>query len=57
MVFQYNNCNIIPFFYYFKNEFEILLLFINTCNIHYILSYLNINSQLYFLLTVKKIYY
>jgi hypothetical protein len=57
MVFQYNNCNIIPFFYYFKNEFEILLLFINTCNIHYILSYVNINSQLYFLLTVKKIYY
>jgi len=44
MVFQYSNCIII---YYIKNEFEILHVFINIYNFHYILLYININFFIY----------
>jgi hypothetical protein len=29
MIFYYSNCNIVLFFYYIKNELEILQVFIN----------------------------
>jgi len=57
MMFQCSNCNIILFFHDVKNKFEILHVFINAYNLHYILLYISIDffySQLYILLTVKK---
>ena len=56
-MFQCSNCNIILFFHDVKNKFEILHVFINAYNLHYILLYISIDffySQLYILLTVKK---
>ena len=37
MVFQYNNiCNNIPFYYYVKNELQILYVFMDAYDLHYI---------------------
>ena len=35
-MFQYSNYNIVLFFYYVKNELEILLVFINEYDLYYI---------------------
>jgi hypothetical protein len=43
IVFQCSNCNIVLFFYYNQNEFEILHVFINTYDLHYILLYISID--------------
>ena len=42
-VLQCSNCNIILFFYYVKNELEILWIFINTYDFYYILLYITIH--------------
>jgi hypothetical protein len=43
MMFHGNNCNIISFFSYVKNELEILHIFIKTYDLYYILLYVSIN--------------
>ena len=47
MMFQYSNYNIVLFFYYVKNELEILLVFINKHDLYYILLYINIEFFIY----------
>jgi hypothetical protein len=42
-MFHGNNCNIISFFSYVKNELEILHIFIKTYDLYYILLYVSIN--------------
>jgi hypothetical protein len=46
-MFQYSNYNIVLFFYYVKNELEILLVFINKHDLYYILLYINIDFFIY----------
>ena len=52
IIFQCRNCNIILFFYYVKNEFKILQIFINTCDFHYIL-YIICKYQFFFICCQK----
>jgi len=49
IMFQCRNCNIVPFFYYIKNKLQILYIFINIYDFHYILLYISID---FFLFTV-----